>query len=92
MPSFNFTPSISSGNGFLAGILAIPFFIYFIIWLLVLFDALKRPDLEHISKFMWVFVICTVPLFGIIFYWILATKPSCKREITARDLEDWKNQ
>jgi hypothetical protein len=75
-------------NPFLA-IIAIT---YFIIWLCVLYNALKRTDFDPISKFMWVFVICTVPLFGMVFYWMLATPPNNRKEITQRDLENWKNQ
>ncbi|MDR2462624.1 MAG: PLDc N-terminal domain-containing protein [Verrucomicrobiales bacterium] len=65
--------------------------LYFIIWLCVLYNALKRTDFEPINKFMWVFVICSVPLFGMIFYWKPATPPG-KRDITVSDVERWKKQ
>ncbi|PAW78523.1 MAG: hypothetical protein B9S32_06265 [Verrucomicrobia bacterium Tous-C9LFEB] len=50
--------------------------IYYAIMLWVLFGALCRRNLEPVTKFMWVFVIVSVPFFGMIFYGILSSVDS----------------
>lgn len=48
--------------------------IWMLVFLITLALLLLRKDLEAIPKFMWVFVVCVVPFFGVFLYWFLAPK------------------
>ena len=50
-------------------ILAVLLVIWLVIWLFVLYRLLARQDLRLVTKFMWVFVVVSVPVFGVLFYW-----------------------
>ena len=50
--------------------------IYGLLWLLTLGLALTRMDLDPVTRFMWVFVIISVPVIGVLFYFVLcSTRP-----------------
>lgn len=57
-----------------AMIFVIPGILWLIIWLIGLYRLLARHDLEPVTKFMWVFVVVTVPFFGLWFYWFSRIK------------------
>lgn len=44
-------------------------------WLVVLASALARPDLDPVTKFMWVFVIVTTSVIGVLLYLFIAPSP-----------------
>jgi type VI protein secretion system component VasK len=58
--------------------------IWLVIWLFVLYRLLARPDLRPVTKFMWVFVVVSVPFFGVLFYWFCPI-----RRYRPRRDEDW---
>jgi hypothetical protein len=45
--------------------------IYGLFWLLTLGFALTRVDLDPVTRFMWVFVVVSVPVIGVLFYVLL---------------------
>jgi hypothetical protein len=47
---------------------------WLVAWLVGLFFLLSRRDLDPATKFMWVFVVVTIPVFGLIFYWSINTR------------------
>ena len=51
-------------------ILEILVLVWLVIWVFGLRGLLARSDLEPITKFMWVFVVVLVPLFGLLLYWL----------------------
>lgn len=51
-------------------ILGIVVIVWLVIWLVGLQGLLARNDLEPVTKFMWVFVVVSVPVFGLVFYWV----------------------
>ena len=48
--------------------------VWMLVFLITLALLLQRKDLEPIAKLMWVFVVATVPFFGVILYWFIAPK------------------
>ena len=45
--------------------------VYFIAWTAALVSALKHEELNDVSRFMWVFIIITTPLLGMILYYVM---------------------
>lgn len=62
MPSIPFHPD---GTYTYATVLAL----YLLVWLWVVRCILGREDMTSINRFLWLFVVIMVPLFGMIFYW-----------------------
>jgi len=55
--------------------------VWMLAFLITLALLLLRKDLEAIPKFMWVYVVCAVPVFGVILYWVVG--PKTRRDETA---------
>ena len=86
--NFRFSGSdlLGPGTAGLAPLLAIFWVIWWIILLVVLYCLLARKDMDPVTKFMWVFVILTVPVFGVIFYELSpATKPKWNKDSSPGD-------
>jgi ribosomal protein L40E len=49
--------------------------LWIIVWLVVLADALSRKDLDPVTKLTWILVIILVPVFGVVFYSLIAPAP-----------------
>lgn len=45
---------------------------WLIVWLMVMAHALRRTDLDPVTKLMWVLVVILVPIAGVFFYWFIA--------------------
>lgn len=58
---------------------------WLLVWLVGLFFLLSRQDLNPATKFMWVFVVVSIPVFGLIFYWSINTREPdhLKKELVA---------
>ena len=50
--------------------------VLFCIWFVVLIRVLLRPDFDSVSRFMWVFILVSLNIFGLIAYAVAA--PRCK--------------
>ncbi len=46
--------------------------VWLLVWMMVLAHALRRTDLDPVTKLMWVLVVILVPVVGVFFYWFIA--------------------
>jgi hypothetical protein len=61
------------------------FFLWTLLWVVVLANALARKDFDPVTRVTWVLVIILVPFFGVLLYWVIAPKQPCQ---SARDFLD----
>ena len=55
-----------------SGVIAFWFAVLAIIWLVVLAVALNRNDMHPSTQFMWVFVLVSMNILGVLLYWMIA--------------------
>jgi hypothetical protein len=58
-------------------------FVWFLIWVLVLVDILRRPDLRTSSKVLWALAALFVPVVGVLVYVI--ARPADPRQYVPPD-------
>ncbi len=64
----------------------------FILWLIELISLLKRQDLKDVDKIVWVIVLCTLNILGLLLYWFIASsKPVTSRIRSEKELKDYFN-
>ena len=56
--------------------------LWIIVWLVALAGALKRNDLDPVTKLTWVLVIILIPVFGLVLYWLITPSPSAQSEVS----------
>lgn len=61
--------------------------VWMLVFLITLALLLQRRDVEPIGKFMWVFVVCSVPFFGVVLYWFIGPKTRRDESMGANVLE-----
>jgi hypothetical protein len=61
--------------------------VWMLVFLITLALLLQRKDLEPIAKFMWVFVVCAVPFFGVLLYWFVGPKKRRDEDVVGRVAE-----
>ncbi|MEO8205847.1 MAG: PLD nuclease N-terminal domain-containing protein [Chthoniobacterales bacterium] len=51
----------------------------FLIWLVTLIKHIGREDLKDTDKIVWMIVLCTLNILGVILYWCMAPSSSPRR-------------
>ena len=69
MPTINYSGANLFGGQEIPMIFVV---FYGLVWLLTLGLCLTRGDLDPVTRFMWVVVVIFVPVFGLLFYYVLA--------------------
>lgn len=60
----------------------------FLIWISVLIYHLRRQDCSDMDRLLWVIVLCTLNILGVILYFFLGPKSENDRVLTEQELKD----
>lgn len=59
---------VKGADGFPVAVISL-MVIYVIVWLVVMVSVLDRRDMTSVNRFLWVFILVMVPVFGPLLYW-----------------------
>lgn len=60
----------------------------FVIWISALIYHIRRQDCSDTDRLLWVIVLCTLNILGVILYFFLGPKSENDRVLTEQELKD----
>ena len=77
----------AGGHGIVRGMLTVIAILWFLVWVLVVVDIVRRPQFTTVKKLAWALIVLIFPIVGVIAYLIVRPPDSSDRYGRASDSE-----
>jgi len=77
----------AGGHGIVRGMLTVIAILWFLVWVFVVVDIVRRPQFTNLKKLAWALIVLIFPIVGVIAYLIVRPPDSSDRYGRASDSE-----
>ena len=77
----------AGGHGIVQGMLTVIAILWFLVWVFVVVDIVRRPQFTTLKKLAWALIVLIFPIVGVIAYLIVRPPDSSDRYGRASDSE-----
>ncbi|HKG65356.1 MAG TPA: PLD nuclease N-terminal domain-containing protein [Solirubrobacteraceae bacterium] len=77
----------AGGHGIVRGMLTVIAILWFLVWVFVVVDIVRRPQFTTLKKLAWALIVLIFPIVGVIAYLIVRPPDSSDRYGRASDSE-----